>query len=178
MKLARCPVCHGNIHLDALIADDAGRELLAKVANLPDFIARPMLSYISLFRPVKSDLSNSRALRLIEEVTSEYKADHLLASALIECVTKLREKRQLHGEQKPLANHNYLKSVYKTLAVKNNVTVQVASEKGVKQETAKPDDSAWYFQQAKRMQAAGQDPLGEKSTIAAKLRELNWTPQE
>ncbi|MCG6405249.1 hypothetical protein K6U20_11510 [Vibrio fluvialis] len=80
MKLTRCPICHGNIHLDALIADDAGRELLAKVANLPDFIARPMLSYISLFRPVKSDLSNSRALRMIEEVTSEYKADHLLAS--------------------------------------------------------------------------------------------------
>ncbi len=25
--------------LDALIADDAGRELLAKVANLPDFMA-------------------------------------------------------------------------------------------------------------------------------------------
>lgn len=61
MKLCRCPICHSNITLDALIADDAGRELLSLVAQLPDFVARPMMGYISLFRPAKSDLSNSRA---------------------------------------------------------------------------------------------------------------------
>ncbi len=113
MKLSRCPVCHSNLYLDALIQDQAGRELLSDVSAMPDFVARPMLSYLSLFRPAKSDLSNSRALRLMREVTELFKVDHLLASALVESVGKLREKRQQTGDVKPLANHNYLKSVYK-----------------------------------------------------------------
>ncbi|KFE96068.1 hypothetical protein [Vibrio parahaemolyticus] len=172
MKLCRCPICHSNLHLDALISDDAGRELLAAVAKMPDFIARPMMSYITLFRPLKSDLSNSRALRLIEEVLAEHKADHLLASALIECTTKLREKRVLMGDEKPLANHNYLKSVYKTLAVKNNVAV--AASPKAQAEPVQPDNSAWYIQRANQMLAQGKDPLAETSPIAAKLRELGW----
>ncbi|ENP8182089.1 hypothetical protein ACEH47_002581 [Vibrio cholerae] len=174
MKLCRCPICHSNITLDALIADDAGRELLSLVAQLPDFVARPMMGYISLFRPAKSDLSNSRALRLIGEVLELYKADHLLASALIECTTKLREKRQQHGDSKPLANHNYLKSVYKTLAVRNNVAVSEPTANSEKAEPQREDVSAWYVERANQMLAQGKDPLGEKSPIAAKLRELGW----
>ncbi|MDG2881475.1 hypothetical protein P7M59_26635, partial [Vibrio parahaemolyticus] len=61
MKLSRCPVCHANLHLEALVQDDAGRELLGEVAKLPDFVAKPMLSYLGLFRPAKQDLSNARA---------------------------------------------------------------------------------------------------------------------
>ncbi|ELB2040604.1 hypothetical protein QNZ60_000560 [Vibrio parahaemolyticus] len=177
MKLTRCPVCHSNLHMDALIQDQAGKELLADIANMPDFVARPMLAYLSLFRPAKSDLSLSRTLRLMREVTDEYKTDHVLASALVECVGKLREKRAQYNDTKPLANHNYLKQVYKTIAVRNNVAVPEYNKKweGKAQET-KPDNSDWYFEQAKRMQALGQDPLGEKSTIATKLKELGWEP--
>ncbi|MDF5005693.1 hypothetical protein P3596_02340 [Vibrio parahaemolyticus] len=177
MKLTRCPVCHSNLHLDALIQDQAGKELLADVSNMPDFVARPMLAYLSLFRPAKSDLSLSRTLRLMREVTDEYKTDHVLASALVECVGKLREKRAQYNDTKPLANHNYLKQVYKTIAVRNNVQISEHKHTGKQaEETTKPDNSAWYVEQAKRMQALGQDPLGEKSTIANKLRELNWEP--
>ncbi|MEZ8102122.1 hypothetical protein [Vibrio bivalvicida] len=181
MKLTRCPVCHTNLHLDALIQDQAGKELLADVSNMPDFVARPLLSYLSLFRPAKSDLSLSRTLRLMREVTDEYRTDHLLASALIECVQKLREKRTQFNDTKPLANHNYLKQVYKTLAVRNNLTLDPHKHKHkhkgeVAQETTKPDNSAWYIEQAERMVQVGQDPLAEGSTIAAKLRELNWRP--
>lgn len=178
MKLTRCPVCHSQISLDALVADDSGRELLAKVASLPDFVARPMLEYLGLFRPAKSDLSLTRTLRLLTEVTDEFRADHVLASALVECVNKLREKRIQYSDTKPLANHNYLKQVYQTTAVRNNVAVKATSASGEKQETTKPDDSDWYIQQAKRMQAAGQDPLGEQSAIASKLRELNWSNEQ
>ncbi|MFN1515291.1 hypothetical protein [Vibrio owensii] len=177
MKLTRCPVCHTNLHLDALIQDQSGKELLSEVAALPDFVARPMLAYLSLFRPAKSDLSLSRTLRLLREVTEEYKADHVLASALVECVGKLREKRVQFNDSKPLANHNYLKQVYKTIAVRNNVAIPEQSNKKSSQaQDVKQDDSAWYFEQAKRMQAAGQDPLGEKSAIANKLKELGWEP--
>jgi len=177
MKLTRCPVCRTNLHLDALIQDQAGKELLADVANLPDFVARPLLSYLSLFRPAKSDLSLSRTLRLMREVTDQYRADHLLASALIECVQKLREKRTKFADEKPLANHNYLKQVYKTLAARNNVQIDDHKHSAKESEqTTKPDNSAWYFEQAERMVAVGQDPLAENSTIAPKLRELNWRP--
>ena len=177
MKLTRCPVCHSNLHLDALIQDQAGKELLADIANMPDFVARPMLAYLSLFRPAKSDLSLSRTLRLLREVTDEYKADHVLASALVECVGKLREKRAQYNDTKPLANHNYLKQVYKTIAVRNNVVVPEYNKKweGKAQET-KPDNRAWYIEQAIRMVSVGQDPLGEKSPIAERLRELDWKP--
>ncbi|MFV0448654.1 MAG: hypothetical protein ACK5MF_09355 [Vibrio sp.] len=178
MKLTRCPVCHSNIHLDALIQDQAGRDLLGDVAALPDFIARPLLNYIGLFRPLKSDLSNGRALRLMREVTDEYKADHLLASALIETVNKLREKRIQFQDVKPLANHNYLKQVYKSLAVKNNVAMPTENHahqgKAEAVQTTKPDDSQWYIEQANRMVKMGIDPLGENSTIANKLKEMNW----
>ncbi|ANZ09316.1 hypothetical protein WOC12_18245 [Vibrio parahaemolyticus] len=178
MKLTRCPVCHTNLHLDALIQDQSGKELLGEVASLPDFVARPMLAYLSLFRPAKSDLSLSRTLRLLREVTEEYKADHVLASALVECVGKLREKRAQYNDTKPLANHNYLKQVYKTIAVRNNVAVPASNPKVVESGRGpeKPDNRAWYIEQANRMLAVGQDPLGVKSAIAEKLRELDWRP--
>lgn len=178
MKLTRCPVCHSNLHLDALIQDDSGRDLLVEVSKLPDFVAKPMLAYLSLFRPLKSDLSNSRALRLICEVTTEFKADHILATSLVECVGKLREKRQLHSDQKPLTNHNYLKQVYKTVAVRNHVHVDaLENKKNSKTDAPQPDNSAWYLEQAKRMQSMGIDPLSDKSSISKKLKELNWRPE-
>ena len=72
MKLARCPICHSDIHLDQLLEDDAGRELLALIAKCNAEVARPLVAYISLFRPEKSALSNSRAVKLIKEVFALY----------------------------------------------------------------------------------------------------------
>jgi hypothetical protein len=174
MKLTRCPICHSNIHLDALVSDDAGRELLGEVANLSDIVARPMLAYIGLFRPAKQDLTNARALKLIREVLEAYRADHVLASALTETVQKIREKRGKYSDVKPLTNHNYLKQVYQSLATKLGGSPE--GKAAATAEQAKPDDSDWYFEQAKRMQRAGQDPLGERSAIAKRLKELNWLP--
>ena len=34
MHLSRCPICHSRISLEALVQDEAGRELLALVARL------------------------------------------------------------------------------------------------------------------------------------------------
>lgn len=178
MKLTRCPCCHSNIHLDALIQDDAGRELLATIATVPDFVARPLLNYLGLFRPAKSDLSNTRAVRLLNEVVDVYIADHVLASALVECVNKLREKRLQFNDSKPLANHNYLKSVYQTVAVKNNVSPDRRKNNKEPETPVQQDNSAWYIEQAEKMIKLGQDPLGARSTIAKKLNEMNWSPKQ
>jgi hypothetical protein len=85
---------------------------------------------------------------------------------------KIREKRGKYSDVKPLTNHNYLKQVYQSLATKLGESSEGKSTAPV--ESPKPDDSDWYFEQAKRMQRAGQDPIGERSTIAKRLKELNW----
>lgn len=117
MKLCRCPICHSDIHLETLTEDESGRELLGKISLLTHGVAQPMVA-LGLFKPAKSNLSNSRALKLLTEVLELYPCSLLLAQALSETVASIRKKRQqsLQNGQKiePLTNHNYLKSVYET----------------------------------------------------------------
>lgn len=118
MRLCRCPICHSDIHLEGLIEDDAGRELLGKISQLTHGCAQPMVGYLGLFKPAKSNLNNARALKILSDVLELYPCSLLLAQALSETVASLRKKRQqaLQAGQKiePLTNHNYLKSVYET----------------------------------------------------------------
>ncbi|CCV46705.1 hypothetical protein RSF51_000836 [Yersinia enterocolitica] len=113
MKLSRCPICHTDWHLEALCEDDASRQLLKIIADLPGSCARHLVAYIGLFRREKSNLSNSRALKLVSEVLELYAPGRVLAHALSETVERIREKRAL-GDKKPLSNHNYLKTVYQS----------------------------------------------------------------
>ncbi|WP_328184658.1 hypothetical protein [Marinobacter sp. OP 3.4] len=114
MKLGRCPICHSHIQLEALIQDDAGSELLGVLSGLGRPLARPLVQYLGLFRPAKSDLSNARALKLAQETLALADRDSLTA-ALQDTIRSLHEKRQ-RGETKPLKNHNYLKQVLATVA--------------------------------------------------------------
>ena len=105
MKLCRCPVCHSDIHLDALLEDDAGREMLGIITNLRG-------SYIALFRPEKAALSNGRALKLMREVLDMYQPSPLLSHALTETVSGVMKNRRETRNVVALTNHNYLKKVY------------------------------------------------------------------
>jgi len=120
MKLARCPLCRTYLHLDALISDDAGRELLGQISKLDKRLGQALVSYISLFRPEKSDLSNARTSKLITETLELHKNPHCLAKALGDTVQSLHGKRQQQlgfGQvPKSLANHNYLKQVLNTIS--------------------------------------------------------------
>lgn len=104
MKLCRCPVCHSDIHLDALLEDDAGREILGIITNLRGDIA--------LFRPEKAALSNGRALKLMREVLDMYQPSPLLSHALIETANGVMKNRRETRNVVALTNHNYLKKVY------------------------------------------------------------------
>lgn len=114
MKLGRCPICHSHLHLDALIQDDAGSELLGVLAGLGRPLARPLVQYLALFRPEKADLSNARALKLAQETLATADRDSLIAG-LQDTIRSLHEKRQ-RGEKKALKNHNYLKQVLASVA--------------------------------------------------------------
>ncbi|MCG9722132.1 hypothetical protein [Shewanella sp. Isolate7] len=110
MKLGRCHVCHSTLHLDALVQDEAARELLALLTPLDGGLARALVSYMGLFRPEKSDLSWKRALKLATEALALTSNRDWLRAALEDTVQKLREARQT-GQRRSLTNHNYLKKV-------------------------------------------------------------------
>lgn len=66
MKLCRCPICHSDLTLEALVEDDAGRELLKTITEMTAGCGRPAVAYLGLFKPQKSSLSNGRALRILQ----------------------------------------------------------------------------------------------------------------
>lgn len=138
MKLCRCPICHSDIHLDALLEDDAGREMLGELTNLKGDNARALVSYIALFRPEKSALSNSRALKLMQEVLAMYTPSPLLAHALMETVNGVMKNRRETRNVVALTNHNYLAKVYE--AAKPQFAV-VRNEQG-KEHTNSPQQQA------------------------------------
>lgn len=106
MKLGRCPTCHAHLQLEAIVQDDAGRELLALLAGLDADLGRALVVYIGLFRTSARDLANDRALRLAREVLALDAAGQRLADALASTVESIRGKGGAS-----LKNHNYLARV-------------------------------------------------------------------
>nr|DAS55037.1 MAG TPA: hypothetical protein [Caudoviricetes sp.] len=157
MKLCRCPVCHSDIHLDALLEDDAGREMLGIITNLRGNNARALVSYIGLFRPEKSALSNGRALKLMQEVLEMYQPSPLLAHALNETVQAVMKNRRETRNIQALSNHNYLKKVYEgakpLFAVVRNEQGKSAVESAQKLAEDKRTDAIQYIE---RYAAIGQ----------------------
>lgn len=107
MMLGRCPVCHSQISLEAVCQDEAGRELLGLLANLPGEASRALVQYLGLFRPEKRDLANDRALRLAREALALCADSLRLSAAMAETVEAIRAK----SGAVPMKNHNYLRRV-------------------------------------------------------------------
>ena len=144
MRLTRCPICHGRISLEALVQDEAGRELLALVARLDTQTGAALVSYLGLFRSASRDLANERALKLARETlalvgrdaggraASGTKADacmdaggraasgtkaEVAAPDTARLAIALSETVEaLRGKpRQPLKNHNYLKKVFESV---------------------------------------------------------------
>jgi hypothetical protein len=110
MKLTRCPICHGQIHLEALVQDESGRQLMAALVPLSVEHGSALVGYIGLFRSHNRDLANDRALRLVREVLEL--GGQEITPALAEVIEAMRSKAQQNpAVWKPLSNHNYLKRV-------------------------------------------------------------------
>jgi hypothetical protein len=122
MKLARCPICHATIHLDALIQDESGRALLGLLAANGK-IARPLVAYLTLFRPAQRDLSNDRALSLAQEALSLESDVDVLRTAMIEATEAAREK-QMAGLWKTPKDHGWLKAFLKNSRARQNLPAE------------------------------------------------------
>lgn len=116
MKLGRCPICKSQLYLQQLIEDDAGREVMATLAKLDKHLGRQLMEYIALFRPVKSDLSLSRAAKLLSEVLALSNNHDALREAAYQTASSIKAKRIDGSNVQPLKNHNYLKQVLNTVA--------------------------------------------------------------
>jgi len=112
MQLGRCPVCHHRIDIQSILQDEAGSKLLGLLARQPKDVAEPLIQYLALFRPAKTDLTNMRALKLAQEVLA---MGGPLATALDKTVASIMKQRAGQSLVKPLANHKYLQQVLDTL---------------------------------------------------------------
>ena len=108
--ILHCPCCHARFPLQAATEDDAGRELLALLAELPAGVSRPLIGYLGLFRSKSRALQWERALRLAQEALALHPEPAVLGAALAETARAILDKRKVQGPR-PLGNHNYLKAV-------------------------------------------------------------------
>jgi hypothetical protein len=111
MQLNRCPVCHTRIGLDAIVQDEAGRELLGLLAKMDTDTGTALVGYLGLFRSASRDLANDRALKLAREALSLGPAGNVA-----QAMRQTAEQIQAKGG-KPLSNHNYLKRVLEDVTV-------------------------------------------------------------
>jgi len=91
--------------IEALVQDEAGRELLGLLCKLDTACAAALVGYLSLFRSDRRDLSNDKALRLANEALA---LGPLLTVA--QAMQKTVDNLRAQCSQK-LSNHNYLKKV-------------------------------------------------------------------
>ena len=106
----RCPACAAEFSLDAAVADDAGRELMALLADLPRELSRPLVAYLGLWRSDKRALAWERALRIARETLALEPDPVRLGTALAATVESIRRKWDAAG-RRPLDQHNYLLAV-------------------------------------------------------------------
>ena len=134
MQLNRCPVCHARIGIDALVQDEAGRELMSLLCRLNTDSGSAVVGYLGLFRSGSRDLSNDRALKLAKDALS-------LASLEMVALAMRQTLDSLQGKTgKPLTNHNYLKKVLEDVLLNGVAPAEKSSQlmpKGVPVKTSK-----------------------------------------
>ncbi len=147
MHLTTCPVCHSNIDLLSLVEDKASSELLGEVAKLDSWLANGVLLYIGLFKPGKSKLNNSRALKLLKETLALTSNKRLLLKACEATVINIREARKTQ-KAKPFKDHAYLERVIDSMSESFAAVNAVDNKRGqavIKQQghvTTKEEDQA------------------------------------
>lgn len=107
----RCPGCHITFALQQVIEDEALRELMGIITELPREVSRPLVLYIGLFRGKTRAVAYERQLRLAREALSLHADTMLVGVAMSETVEAIRAKRENGEDVRPLKNHNYLKRV-------------------------------------------------------------------
>lgn len=118
----RCPCCHTTFTLEHALEDEALREMMAILADLPREVSRPLVAYIGLFRGKTRAMAYERQLRLMREVLALANDTLVVGAALSDTVEAIRAKRTSGEDARPLRNHNYLKQVVETQGARAEAT--------------------------------------------------------
>ncbi|WP_411832304.1 hypothetical protein [Pseudoxanthomonas mexicana] len=135
---ATCPDCGAQAHLSAFFAEDDGKRLAALLAEMQPELGRAAIGYLGLFKPGKSALRLSRAVKLTQEL-----------AALVAASTVCKDERsgvrrpatpamwatgietmlaQRAALALPLETHNYLRAVVYGLADKADAAAERQKE--------------------------------------------------
>lgn len=131
---ATCPDCGAQAHVTAFFADDDGKRLAALMADMQPELGRAVISYLGLFKPVKTALRMARAVKLVQELVALVSAGDVckderngvrrpapVATWTAGIETMLAQRATL---TLPLDNHNYLRSVVFGLADKADAATE------------------------------------------------------
>jgi hypothetical protein len=121
-----CPTCHATHSLEAITQDEAARELIVLIGELPPAVRPHMYPYLGLFRSKTRALAWSRAVKLAREVLEIGAEPVALGVALAETVESMRAKRDA-GDVRPLTKHNYLKRVLESTLATPESRLQVST---------------------------------------------------
>lgn len=123
LPTVKCPVCNSMMSLDVLLADDAPREALLAIINIHpqgDKFIKPLLHYIGLFAPSKSQMSHSRIAALIDELTPWVQSGRIERNGMIhvapldywiDALNVVLAARNAGTLSTPLKSHGYLLEV-------------------------------------------------------------------
>jgi len=81
-----CPACRARMSLDVLLGDDGVREMLLALVDIHpagDTLVKPLLRYIGLFGPKKTQMANGRMAALIRELQPEMQAAQVIWSGTV-----------------------------------------------------------------------------------------------
>ena len=144
MKIGRCPTCHSHIGLEEIAQDESASEPAGMLTNMDSELSRPLVTYLGLFRPLKRDLANDRAVKLCKEVIG-LTADHnRLATALSQTVEQIRNKGG-----GPLKNHNYLKRVLESIEASASMPICTKSQTGHGKRMSKTEQALMSIEDVK-----------------------------
>lgn len=123
LPTCKCPVCHASMSLDVMLSDDSSREALAAIVAVhpqgEQFI-KPLLKYVGLFAPEKSQMSHKRIATLVRELEPMIKNErierngqthHAPLTRWIEGFNSVLNARDSGTLQTPLKSHGYLFTV-------------------------------------------------------------------
>lgn len=162
--IATCPHCQFQAEIEAFFTDDDGKRLAAVMADVPSSCGRAVLKYLRLFKPAKTALRVSKAVRLATEVrdliSTGTVCDDERSGVRRPCTPEMWvEGIELMLDRRdeltlPMKKHGYLRTVVYGIADKADAQAERAKETAIKA-GKRPDAACDHSQASARMELNG-----------------------
>ncbi|MDF9428247.1 hypothetical protein EM868_00320 [Cupriavidus gilardii] len=135
-----CPNCRVRMSLDVVLADNGIAEMLQALVDIHpagDTVIKPLLRYIGLFGPRKTQMTNGRMASLIRELQPEMAAAQVTWNGIVyaaplqlwaQTFAYAVEQASLGKLDLPLKSHGWLRSVMASQAGRSASSAEAARE--------------------------------------------------